>query len=283
MTSPPSTPSTTGHHGGFFPELRLTKGVRNAADDELATSVESCERAALLGAVAVIAGLVAEVAFASIQTLTPIAWDTPDGTWGAVIADSLVALGVSAEVFFSRLGMSRQRELQRRSDAKLGEAIERAAVLEKETAQLKKQLRAREITNEQYDQVRVAMAGKPIPEFTVYIARDAEAFLYGMSLAFFISLLRDETTNKSEPVVHLEDVPGQTGVMFCGAGRDGDQELLSALVDAKIVGVGIADGRPPNMGQDKNGNPVVLPYCPPGSIFVGVKSPVSNLWGPRNR
>ncbi len=283
MSSPPNSPTTTGHHAGFFPELRLTKGVRNAADNELTVSIESCERAALLGAVAVVAGLVAEVVFAIHQTLTPIAWDSPTGTWGAVIADSLVALGVSAEVFFSGLGVSRQRELQRRSEATLGKAIERAAVLEKETAELKKQLRAREITNDQYDQVRAAMIGKPIPVLTVYIARDAEARLYGISLAFFISMLGDETSNTGAPVVFLDDIPSQTGVMYCGAGRDGDQELLTALADAKIVGVGSADARPPNMGHDKTGKPIVLPYCPPGSIFVGVKAPLSNLWGPKVR
>lgn len=155
MSSPPSIPRTTGHHGGLFPELRLTKGVRNATDAELVTSVESCEGAALWGAVAVVAGLVAEVVLAVHQTLTPIAWDSPTGTWGAVIADSLVALGVSAEVFFSKLGMNRQRELQRRSDAKLGEAIERAAKAELEIARIKarRSLNQREFVE--------ALRGKP--------------------------------------------------------------------------------------------------------------------------
>ena len=151
MSSPPKIPNTSGHHGGFVSELRLTNGVKNAADAELAKSVELCERAALWGAVIVIAGLVAEGVFAAIQTLTPIAWDTPEGTWGAVIADSLVALGVATEVFFSRLGMSRQRELQRRSDAKLGEATERAAQADLKRAELEAQLAPRVITKKQFD------------------------------------------------------------------------------------------------------------------------------------
>jgi hypothetical protein len=139
MSNPPRTANSKAYHAGPFAELRLTKGVKNATDDQLAISVESCERAAIWGGLAVIAGLVVEVVLAIHQASTPLSFDSFEGTWGAVIADSLVALGVSAEVFFSRVGMSRQRELQRRSDRKLADAIERAAEANERAAKLEKE------------------------------------------------------------------------------------------------------------------------------------------------
>jgi hypothetical protein len=143
MIRPPKTPIHIGRHKGPFPGLRLINGVMNATDDELRESVESCELAALCGGVAVVAGLVIEVVLA----LRHAPFDSFEGTWGAVVADSLVALGVANEILFSRLGFSRQYELQRRSDEKVAEAKttaahakERAADLEKEAALLRFQL-----------------------------------------------------------------------------------------------------------------------------------------------
>jgi hypothetical protein len=123
MSKPPETPIQSGRHKGPFPGLRLINGVINATNDELRESIESCERAAEQGGIAVIIGLVIEVALAACHP----PFDSFAGIWGAVIADSLVALGVAGEVLFSRMGSARQRELQRRSDEKVAEAEARAS------------------------------------------------------------------------------------------------------------------------------------------------------------
>ena len=130
MNRPPVTATQIGHHSGPFPGLRLINGVMNATDDELRESVESCERAALWGGIAVVAGLVIKVVLA----FNHAPFDSFEGIWGAVIADSMVALGVAAEILCSRLGFSRQYELQRRSDEKIAEANTIAAQATKDAA-----------------------------------------------------------------------------------------------------------------------------------------------------
>jgi len=71
----------------------------------------------------VIVGLIAEVALAWLH-LPP---DSACSVWGTVLADSLVAIGVSGEVQFSRMAFRRDKELKRRSDEKVAEAKARAA------------------------------------------------------------------------------------------------------------------------------------------------------------
>ena len=83
MINPPRTPTHIGRYKGPFPGLRLINGVMNATDDELRESVESCERAALCGGVAVVAGLVVEVVLAFHHA----PFDSFEGIWGAVVAD----------------------------------------------------------------------------------------------------------------------------------------------------------------------------------------------------
>jgi len=115
MSNPPETPIQSGRHKGPFPGLRLINGVINATNDELRESRDSCERAAEWGGIAVVSGLVIEVILAACHP----PFDSFAGIWGAVIADSLVAIGVAGEVLFSRMGSARQRELQRRSDERV--------------------------------------------------------------------------------------------------------------------------------------------------------------------
>jgi hypothetical protein len=104
--------ANNGHHTGPRPPLRLIKGVKNATDDELVEDADRCERLAMRGGIAVLAGLIIE-AILAYRHAPP---ESFEGNWGSFVADCLVALGVGIEVLFSRLGARRQEELRRRSD-----------------------------------------------------------------------------------------------------------------------------------------------------------------------
>jgi hypothetical protein len=69
--------------------------------------------------------------------------------------------------------------------------------------------------------------------------------------------------------------PTQTGVMFCGDGSEDSKTIFQALMDAKVVGVGTPG--PVSLGHDKDGKEITLPYCPPGSLFVGLRPPLSTI------
>lgn len=117
----------------FFFELRLNNGVMKATDDELRLSIESSERAAEIGSIALLVGLVIEMFLAVFRPPS----DSFARIWGRFVADLFVFLGVGAEVLFSRMGAGRQHELQRRSNEQIevtkkeaAEARERTAVME---------------------------------------------------------------------------------------------------------------------------------------------------------
>jgi hypothetical protein len=252
MNKPHETPIQIGRHKGPFPGLRLINGVINATNDELCESIDSCERAAEWGGIAVIIGLVIEVALAACHP----PFDSFAGIWGAVIADSLVALGVAGEVLFSRMGSARQRELQRRSGEKVAEAISRATDAERKTEEEKlsrvqieqeiiKQLKPRDFTREQFDEIVDEIKGKIKVKLTVFVADDPETFRFGLAIG---DLFREAQIDA--PFVQLNtSSPQVIGVRFSGMtlyapGHASNPELkeLEALCSLTLAKNGLAIG-----------------------------------------
>jgi len=93
-------------------------------DDQLRSEIGASETRGEWGAWAVIVGLVLEVALATANSSGY--GDKNVENWGAVLADSLVALGVYAEVHFGRRASHGLAELRLRSDEKVATANERA-------------------------------------------------------------------------------------------------------------------------------------------------------------
>jgi hypothetical protein len=180
-----STPNATPHKGpGPFPAFRLTNGVINASDGDLSRSAEACEKWAEGSAFAVIAGLVLEVGIALSHPPFDSFWEH----WGAVIADTGVALGVAGEVLFGKMGNSRQSELNRRTNAKLADAVsvsaeanERAANAELARAELEAKLRPREINQEQLDAIQ-ALDGQ-FDSVNIICGTDVETKYFAKSLS----------------------------------------------------------------------------------------------------
>jgi hypothetical protein len=179
---------------------------------------------------------------------------------GGVVATSLVVwMGNVKEAYLKRHLADTQLETARLQQANI---------------ELQKNVRGREITDQQHDQIIAATKGTKIPELVTYIARDPEAHWYGLSIVG----LFQELGMQGQTVFLEGQPPMQTGVMYCGTGSEEDVAFSKILMDAGIVGVG-APGS--NFGHDRDGNKIVLPYCPPGSVFVGLKNPLSQLRPPK--
>ena len=143
--------------------LRLKNGVMKATDDELRLSVESSERTAEIGSIALLVGLVVEMFLAVLRPQS----DSFARIWGRFVADLFVFLGVGAEVLFSRMGAARQHELQRRSDEQLGvtqkeaaDARERTAVTELRLEELRQRVGPRNFDRGKF---LAAIQGKTAP------------------------------------------------------------------------------------------------------------------------
>jgi hypothetical protein len=135
-------------------------------------------------------------------------------------------------------------------------------------AALNKNVRGREISDDQWDRVVNEFKGKPLPDLVTYIVGDPEARMYGLSIA---GLLQD--IGMSGKISFVEGVPpAQTGVVFCGDGTEVWRHFMDVMMKEHIVTVGNPHGK---WGHDKNGNEIVASYCPPGSIFVGLRPPLS--------
>ena len=218
---PPATP----HKGvGPFPAFRLTNGVINASDCELGHSFESCERWAEGSALAVIAGLVLEVGIAFSHPPFNSFWEH----WGAVVADTLVALGVAGEVLFGRMGRTRQNELTRRSDKKLTEAIDRATELENK-------LRPRAINQEQWDLIQT-LRGQ-YTAINVAYETDAETWWFAndISRALYVAGITVGIFSRSA------DVHSFGSLIFEPNGFDGSnprtsKALYEVFIESKLIG-----------------------------------------------
>jgi hypothetical protein len=118
----------------------------SSESNQLKGEIDRNEMRAHWGAWAVVIGLVIEAMLA----LRFPAGATALENWAPVVADSLVALGVYAEIHFSAKAARAQRELQSITDERLAEAIRRAAEAERETARLKSQFSWRSLSAEQF-------------------------------------------------------------------------------------------------------------------------------------
>jgi hypothetical protein len=114
-------------------------------NDALRKSISRNERFAQFGGVAVVFGLVVEVAL----TAEYGQGESVIERWWPVFANALIALGVVAEILFAAKARSGSEILQHRSDEKVAEANARAAEAALETAKLRAQVVWRKISPEQ--------------------------------------------------------------------------------------------------------------------------------------
>ena len=97
----------------------------NKSDDQLRSEIAANESSAEWGAWAVVFGLILEIVLATANSLGY--GNKGVENWGAVVADSLIALGVYCEIHFGRRASHGNGELRRRSDERVAEANARAA------------------------------------------------------------------------------------------------------------------------------------------------------------
>jgi hypothetical protein len=127
-------------------------------DDKIREDVSVFDMLAEYGGWIVAVGLVVEVVLAFLYR-----GDKPFfEAWGPVIANTLVVVGVIAEVYFTRLSSHGQSELDRRSEERVAAANERAAAADaralEATLELAKFRAPRELTNEQWAHIREKVA-----------------------------------------------------------------------------------------------------------------------------
>jgi hypothetical protein len=215
--------------------------------------------------------------------------------WSTGVAAIFGAIGIGAAFISAIVGYGISDFVQAESNTRIAEADARGKEAGEEAAkanerteelrnanlqleakllEMQKEVRGREITGQQHDRVIAAMEGRRPPELVTYIARDPEATWYGLSIA---TNLFQELGMKGQVIFLQDQPPLQTGVMYCGTGTDEDIFFMKVLMDAGIVGVGSPDS---SFGHDKDAKKIVLPYCPPGSVFVGTK-PVLTTFRPK--
>lgn len=207
------------------------KGVINASNEELGAWVDRCEKAAFWSGVLVIVGLVVEVVLAYRQGPP----NSFEGIWGPVIADAMVAAGVAGEILFSRIGASRQRELQRRADIKVAELNDRAAAAEERTAKIEKLTTWRRVSASQISKIADAVRGTVTGlSVTVESQRaDAEAFLFSQDL---IKVFREAGVEPTKIRWGENEFLGATGFdAWITGGSEGDVTgIATAFMDSRV-------------------------------------------------
>lgn len=170
-----------------FPEWRLLDGIINAAESQLGRASDSCERWEWGCAGLVVVAVIAEFIIAGIHP----PYDSFLEQWGTATADAVIALGIVGEVIFGRLDTRYQTELRKRSNAKLSDAIDRAAKLEKEAADARgrvadiERLTAwRRVSDEQTGQIAAAIRhmADDIDVLVEYDTSDKESWAYSLEI-----------------------------------------------------------------------------------------------------
>lgn len=110
--------------------FRAKKHIKSVTDGELVAAVEWLEQAEIVSGAVVFGGVALELALAVFRP----AYHSRIGSWGPVVADALVALGVLAVLLTTARVILYQGELISRSNRRVsvaarmaGEAAERAA------------------------------------------------------------------------------------------------------------------------------------------------------------
>jgi hypothetical protein len=154
--------------------LRLTKAVMNATESELRFVVSAMEDWAELCVLAIVNGLVLEI----IVAAGPFTVGQEHAA--AVVANTLIALGVYFELLFSKRGNSAQAELVRRSDLVAAAANERAAAANERAAQIERLTARRHVSPEQRTRLETAVREKAaeIDLLIEFQRDDSDAYIY---------------------------------------------------------------------------------------------------------
>lgn len=203
----------------FRPAWRLNNGINAATDDQLEEAATSCEKWAWGCAILVVIGVAVEFGLA----VNHPSYGSIREIWGTALADLLIGLGVAGEIVFARMGFSRQSELTHRSNKKLedahtrsalaqkraeeasslaaramydlAEANERAAALEVQAAQLRKQISPRHLNYFEFVEFVKGQQGLPVE--IMFVKDDADAFTLSLEIR---SGLRDAGWDAHEPI-----------------------------------------------------------------------------------
>jgi hypothetical protein len=165
----------------------LPRGIINASETQIETASSSCERWEWAFAGLVVVGVIAEFVIAGIHPL----YDSFLEQWETATAGALVALGIVGEVVFGRIDARYQTELRKRSNDKLSNAIERAAILEKEAADARGRVADierltswRHVSDEQREKIASSIrhTADSLDVLVEHQIGDTEAFSYGREI-----------------------------------------------------------------------------------------------------
>jgi hypothetical protein len=215
----------------------------DAVEEELKEGEDRDDSLAKLGGVAVVLGLLAEVwlAFKFAKGVSILE------EWGPIVADALVALGVTTEILFASRARSKAEARKLLSDAKVAEAqktaadaVERAAILEKEaaearerTAEIEKLTAWRRITPEQYSSITKAIRDIT-PEIDLIVEceySDPESFLYARQIAW---AFEQAGVTKIRAGANTILSPGVFGVSISAAPQTDLLSVIDAFAAADI-------------------------------------------------
>lgn len=238
----------------------------------------------------VVAGLVIETALTGVfpahepkASNFRVAWIE---TWGPVLADVLVALGVYGEILFAGKARRIDGALRRRSNKRLEEATnrladveivtatlhataetaeERAAKAELETMRLRQQFGGRHISGAQATKLSAALRDKAasLDVLIEFQANDPEAFLYALELRTAITAAGIEK-NRFLGNSYLSGMV--FGVWLTASPEIGAPPILAALNEAGIVA---SEAKDVDLSAHLPRNEV----APNLYIFVGPKPP----------
>jgi hypothetical protein len=235
-------------------------------DEELREAVSKNESFAEWGGAAVVFGLVVEVVLTSAFRHGQSAIET----WGPVFADTLIALGVAAEILFARKARSKAETLQRGSDEKVAHAMLKASEADARAAEANQKAQesalelvnfraARSISNENSSQIAERLhrfAGTP---YDVAISsNDSEIttfqyVLHGMlKKAGWTALPWGQPSPRMSPIFGPEvglgyavsNVTIDGGAVYSEQAKELANELKTAGIEAVAIGVFIIG--PPN-------------------------------------
>ena len=233
-----TTNATKKVRNPFFPAWYLPNGAINATENELENGSSSCERWSIWCAALVVISIIAEFVIAIVRP-----------SYGSflelsAIADAGIAIGIVGEVLFGSIWNNRiQTELRNRSNAKLADAIERAAEADLARVELEAKLLPRMLNQDQWDFIQ-GLRGK-FSIVSIAYETDAETRWFAGQIrdAFFSAGISVGT------VARAADVHSTGTLIFEPKGFDGSHpRTVEPLIElgpvAELVGIegGVVSG-----------------------------------------